>query len=68
MVLLAPRPEWIQTLPNGKLPDRQDFMHYGHDVAARAKAWRAATSAAQQMADEFAEWLERPDMSAVTRL
>jgi hypothetical protein len=25
MVLLAPNPEWVKTLPNGKLPDRTDF-------------------------------------------
>ena len=25
VVLLAPSPEWVATLPNGKLPDRDDF-------------------------------------------
>ena len=65
MVLLAPNPQWVKTLPNGKLPDRVDFTHYGTDLAARMKVWRAATSAAQQLADEFAAWLERPDMGQV---
>lgn len=68
VVLLAPNPEWVRTLPNGKLPDRQDFVHYGTDTAARVRAWQAATSASGQLAEEFAQWLERPDMRAVQSL
>jgi hypothetical protein len=58
-IVLAPNPEWVKTLPGGKLPDRQDFMTYDRDLAGRVKAWNAAASAAQQMADEFGEWLEQ---------
>ena len=65
MVLLAPNPAWLQTLPNAKLPDRSDFARYGNDLASRVAAWTGATSAAQQLADEFAQWLERPDMAQV---
>lgn len=65
MVVLSPNPEWVRSLPNGKLPDRNDFVHYGTDSAARAKAWLAATAASRQLADEFAGWLRRPDMAAV---
>jgi hypothetical protein len=68
MVVLSPQPEWVRSLPNGKLPDRNDFTHYGTDSAARAKAWLAATGASQQLADEWAEWLRRPDMAAVQPL
>ena len=25
LVLLSPQPEWVASLPNGKLPDREDF-------------------------------------------
>ncbi len=57
-VMLAPRPEWVKSLPNGKLPDRNDFAHYSDDLAGRVKAWRVAASAAAQMADEFAHWLD----------
>ena len=65
MVLLAPNPDWVKTLPNGKLPDRTDFTHYGNDLAGRVKAWNAACSASQQMVDEFAQWLDKPDMALV---
>ncbi|PQA78350.1 patatin-like phospholipase family protein [Rhodoferax sp. TS-BS-61-7] len=68
MVLLAPNPEWVKTLPNSKLPDRTDFTHYGNDLAARVKAWTAATRASQQMVDEFIAWLHKPDMNLVRPL
>ncbi len=68
MLLLAPRPEWVATLPNGKLPDRNDFIAYAHDVPTRIRLWREAASAAAQLADEFAQWLERPDLSQVQAL
>lgn len=65
MVLLAPNPEWVKALPNGKLPDRTDFTRYGNDLAARVKVWNAACSASVQLADEFAQWLEKPDLARV---
>jgi hypothetical protein len=68
MVLLAPNPEWVKTLPNSKLPDRTDFTHYGNDLAGRVKAWTAATRASQQMVDEFIAWLDKPDMNLVRPL
>lgn len=68
MVLLAPDPDWVKTLPNGKLPDRNDFLHYGNDLAGRVKAWQGAVSASQQLADEFAAWLAKPDMGQVQAL
>ena len=65
MLLLAPNPEWVKTLPNAKLPDRNDFIRYGNDLAGRVKAWTTAASASQQLADEFAAWLHKPDMGQV---
>jgi hypothetical protein len=68
MVLLAPNPDWVKTLPNAKLPDRQDFARYGGDLQARIKAWSQAASKAEQLTDEFARWLARPDISLVETL
>ena len=67
-LLLAPNPEWVKTLPNGKLPDRKDFLHYGRDLAGRVNAWSTAASASEQLADEFARWLRAPDMRQVQAL
>ena len=68
MVLLAPDPTWVQTLPNGKLPDRNDFLRYGSDLPGRIKAWRAAAAASRQLADELQAWLLRPDMTRIEAL
>jgi hypothetical protein len=67
-LVLAPNPEWVKTLPNGKLPDRNDFMTYDRDLAGRVKVWNAAAQASQQLADEFAQWLARPDGERVRPL
>jgi hypothetical protein len=67
-VVLAPRPEWVQTLPNGKLPDRTDFTRYANDLAGRMRVWNAAVAASQQLADEFAQWLQYPNLDAVQPL
>ena len=34
-IVLAPNPEWVKTLPNGKLPDRSDFNTYATDLPGR---------------------------------
>lgn len=54
VVLLSPRPDWIATLPNGKLPDRSDFKAYGDDLSSRIAAWRRAVAESQRLAEEFA--------------
>jgi hypothetical protein len=68
MVLLCPSPEWVAKLPNGKLPDRSDFVNYAHDVPERIRVWSAAAKAAHQLADEWAQWLQQPDSSRIEPL
>ena len=68
MLLLAPSPDWIKTLPNAKLPDRNDFVAYGNDLAGRVKAWNTAVQMSEQLASEFAAWLLKPDASLVLPL
>jgi hypothetical protein len=59
VVVLAPHPDWVRTLPDGKLPDRTDFKRYGTDVAARAAAWCRAVAESRRLADEWDDWLHR---------
>ena len=68
VLVLAPNPEWVKTLPNGKLPDRSDFVTYAHDFGARVKVWQQAASASEQLADELAAWLDQPDIQRVQGL
>jgi hypothetical protein len=59
VVLLVPHPEWVASLPNGKLPDRGDFQRYGDDIEARARAWRRAVEEGERLAAEFHEAVSR---------
>ena len=53
VVLLSPSPEWVATLPGGKIPDRSDFKAFGDDHDARERVWRRATDESARLADEF---------------
>ncbi|MEY4268009.1 MAG: hypothetical protein RIS90_2544 [Pseudomonadota bacterium] len=68
MLLLAPDPAWVQTLPRGKLPDRTDFTHFGADLPGRVQAWSRAVAESARLADEFQAWLDRPDPAALLPL
>ena len=68
MLVLAPNPEWVAGLPQGKLPDRTDFTRYSRDFETRSRIWHAAVDASQQLVDEFAQWLEAPDIRQVHAL
>jgi hypothetical protein len=60
VIVLSPRPQWIATLPQAKLPDRSDFKRYGDDLPARVAAWSRAVAESRRLADEFAAWLDDP--------
>ncbi len=64
VVLLAPRPDWVARLPRGKLPDRDDFQHYGDDVQARARAWQAAMAESERLREDFIEACARGSIEA----
>lgn len=64
LVLLAPREDWVASLPGGKLPDRQDFVTHLHEPAVRIARWRAAVAECQRLADEFAALTQAASVQA----
>jgi hypothetical protein len=56
-LLLAPSPEFVRTLPYGKIPDRDDFKRLPD--AERIRYWRQVVRQSQRLADELHELLER---------
>lgn len=46
----VPSPALLARLPNGKLPDRQDFHRYGQDHASRQRDWRRAMAECERLA------------------
>jgi len=61
VLLVAPSPQFLATLPGGKLPERQDFYRYGQDHDARIRAWERAIGECERFAEAVLQWLERPD-------
>lgn len=57
VVLLCPNPEWVRTLPRGKLPDRTDFTALA--PTQRMKVWVEAVERSRQLAQEWQDWLSR---------
>ena len=63
VLMLAPTPEFVASLPHAKIPDRRDFEQYTDDE--RMRFWRASCAASHRLGEEFAElmhtgrWLER---------
>jgi hypothetical protein len=68
MLVLAPDPDWVRSLPDAKLPDRKDFQRYAGDPDARIRTWGRAVREAQRLADELAERLARGDLGEVLPL
>ncbi len=55
VILMSPSPEFIASLPYGKIPDRTDFAKLS--VAERFKYWQQAVDQGQRMADQLREWV-----------
>jgi hypothetical protein len=62
LVLLCPHPDWIASLPGGKLPDRNDFMQL--DEATRQARWRHAVSESARLAEAFDTLTRQPCLQA----
>lgn len=68
VILLSPTPDFVRSLPRAKLPDRQDFLYYGLDHAARSKNWQQAIAESARLRDAFAAFVEKPDLALVQPL
>jgi hypothetical protein len=68
VLIVAPSAEFLRTLPRDKLPDRNDFKFYGLNHDERIRNWRQAIGEGQRLRDEFAGFVERPDLARVRPL
>ncbi len=51
VVMLAPSDSFAATLPGGRLPDRNDFLHL--ETKQRIRQWQAVMERSRVLADEF---------------
>ncbi|WP_041416231.1 alpha/beta hydrolase [Shewanella halifaxensis] len=56
-LILAPTDAYLQSLPYGKLPDREDFKRLDSDT--RIKYWRKAALMSQVLADDLADVIDK---------
>ena len=68
MIMVSPSPAFLLTLSRGKLPDRQDFFHYGTNHDFRIQNWKLAIAESARLRDAFAAFVEKPDLSQVKPL
>jgi hypothetical protein len=55
VLMIAPSHEYISKLPNGKIPDRNDFRLYLGRDQDRFRDWKTVVERGQVLADEFEE-------------
>ena len=63
VVLLCPSQAFIKNLPYGKIPDRSDFSKL--DTESRKKFWWRAANDSEQLAEEFAQFIQNPEWTRV---
>lgn len=64
-IVLSPSPQWLQSLPGGKIPDRSDFKRYLNHPEERERLWSAALKASEQLAQEWAQCVLQPSIEAL---
>ena len=58
-LLISPSPEYLASLPLGRLPDRKDFTLKGLDNQKRIQLWNQSVAESQRLGDEFLEMVEK---------
>lgn len=58
VLLVSPSRDYLESLPDRKLPDRKDFERYLGDDSGRERAWHRAIAESDRLGDEFLELTE----------
>ena len=61
-ILICPSYEFVQGLPNSKVPDRTDFTTMSPEL--RRKVWRSAVAACERLAEELNDVLDQEQLPA----
>ncbi|WP_286232982.1 patatin-like phospholipase family protein [Thalassotalea sediminis] len=66
VVMLSPSKTFIDSLPYGKIPDRNDFTEL--DANTRIKYWRTVFAQSELLAESLAEFIQNPDYNRIIPL
>jgi hypothetical protein len=58
VLMIYPSKGFMDRLPGGKIPDRDDFVTFMDDPAARIKNWRRAVELSAPLGEQFLELVE----------
>ena len=64
-VVVAPSPEFVASLPYGKIPDRKDFAAF--EDGERRAAWRNAVAKSREIGEDFADLVESGRIAHVVK-
>lgn len=66
-VLIAPSKEFVQSLPEQKIPDRKDFKTYEMNPQQRIGLWQQAIKASERIAEDFQADLAQGNLARLCR-
>lgn len=58
VVQIHPDPRWIATLPDGRLPDRDDFFRFVDDPGERIRRWSEVVARSDELGEAFLRALD----------
>jgi hypothetical protein len=67
VVMLSPSESHIAALPDGKIPERQDFIRFQHDETERRRRWRLAVERSECLGEEFLRLVESDQLASVVQ-
>ena len=67
VLMVHPAEEFVTRLPRGKVPERDDFVLFLDDPAARIKNWERAVALSAHLGEQFLELVESGRLKDVVR-
>lgn len=58
LLVVYPSPQFVETFPGGKIPDRDDFLTFIDDPAGRILKWRSVVELCAPLGEEFLEQVQ----------
>jgi hypothetical protein len=65
LLVITPSPGLVETFPDGKIPDRDDFETFIDDPAGRILKWRKVVEICAPLGEEFADSVESGKIRAI---
>ena len=63
-LIICPSDSYIASLPNGRIPDRQDFYRFKDNDQERIRHWRIAMERSLELGEEFIQLANSGDIAA----